>query len=47
MLQARFVIGELAKKLFQCRPRIHFIRFHASNIHPNHPVRQGDNSVCF
>ena len=44
MLQAGFIVRELAKKFFQRRPRIHFVRFHASNIHPNHPVRQGDNS---
>lgn len=44
MSQAGFVIGELAKKFFQCRPRIHFVCFHALNIHPNYPVRQGDNS---
>ncbi len=47
VLQTGLVVGELSEKFFQRRPRIHFVRFHASNIHPTHPLCQGDNSVLF
>jgi hypothetical protein len=44
VVQTGFVVRELAEKFSQCHTGLGFVLFHAPNIHPNHPLCQGDNS---